>query len=427
MSAPHVDDAERTVLGAVMLSPTALTDVAPVLTGDDFHLPAHETIWDTILALHITGVPVDVLTVSAHLTETGDIRRVGGAPYLHDLISGVTTTSNALWHARIIRDQATRRRLVLAATRTEQLAVSGEGTAADLAAMAMQEVTAAYRPDPTISATLVGDLADEALDRLESPADHDGVLWPWVDVNHVLNPMAPGNLLLVAGRPGCGKSVALVDIARHAAVHQGKTVVLQSLEMSTEEVMLRILSAEARVPLSDLQHRTISVELWKRLADARVKLQDAPLHVLDTPAVGIVDIRASITRFHPDVLLLDYLQLAQVNPKVERRQGLEEFTRALKLTAKSEGIPIVAAAQLGRGPELRTDHRPQLSDLRETGGLENDSDVVVLMFRPDYYDPESARAGEVDMIVGKQRNGPTGTVTLIHQLHYARIVDAAAF
>ena len=426
-SPPRDAAAEAAVLGSVLQSPTALTEVAPTLAGEDFYDPRHELVWDAVCALADAGEGVDPITVGDCMRRAGTLDRAGGQVALFDLVSGVPTVANAGYYARIVREKAALRRLLAAGTRIVQTATGTDGTAEDVAAVAMSELAAATRPDPTAGSTRIGDTIDALIESLESPPSTEGsVKWPWRDGDRVLAPMAPGQLVIAAARASMGKSVCCVDVARHAAIRQGKTVVLHALEMSRQEVELRIVAAEARVPLDALKQHTLTDEHWGRLANARADLADADLHIVDDPEVSLADLRASVARHRPDLVVLDYVQLGRTNPKLERRVALEEYVRGLKLLAKAEGFPLFAAAQLGRGPDLRTDHTPQMSDLRETGGLENDADVVVLLYRPDYYERESTRAGEVDVIVAKQRNGPTGTFTLVHQLHYSRFVDMAA-
>lgn len=421
---PHDPDAEKAVLGSALLSPTALIEVAPLLTGTDFYTFANELVWDAITALHAAGTGVDPITTAAAMTQAGTLARAGGALYLHELTSAVITTTNARHYADIVREKAALRRLITAHTRGLQLAHSGEGRAADMLTASQEELAAAYRTDPSAGSTLIGDLLDDAIDAIEQ-GHTDGIPWPWVDANRTLNPASPGQVILFAARPSVGKSVAMVDVARHAALVEGKTVVLHSLEMSATEIIHRILAAEARVPLSNIKSNSLSEGEWARVALARQCLAAARLHIVDDPDVGLADIQATVSRHGANMVVLDYIQLAKVDPKLERRLGLEALSRGLKKLAKSAGIPIVMAAQLNRGPAQRGDARPMMSDLRETGALEQDADVVVLLHRPDQLEPECERAGEVDLIVAKQRNGETKTITLVHQLHYSRFRDYA--
>lgn len=415
-------DAEASVLGACLHSPNALTECATILEPGDFHSPQHETIWIALTDLHAAAHGVDPVTVSNHLRAQGALDRVGGPTRITDLYTSVHVASNATYYARIVRGLATRRRVTAAATRITQLA-AGDLTPDQVVSLAVSELEAAHRPDASDTPTLVGDLIDGILDDLDADVPEGGVLWPWADLNGPMNALRPGQLVLLAGRPAMGKSVALVDVARDAAIRQDKTVVMHSLEMSREEVMHRILAAEARIPLDHITRHTLSEAEWDRIAQARARLSEARLHIVDTAQVGIAEIRSSLRTYQPDLLVLDYIQLAARNPRLDPRQGLDELARALKVAAKTHGVPIVSAAQLARAAENRSEATPRLSDLRESGALEQDADAVILLHRPDYYEPESSRAGEIDLIIAKQRGGATRTVPLVHQLHYARIVD----
>ena len=414
-------DPEIAVLGACMHSPTALTECAPLLIADDFHTPRHGLIWDAITTLHDAGQTADPVAVT---TQLGDmLTRAGGPVYIADLYTGTFTSSNAAYYARIVRDQATRRRVEAASTRIRQLAITQDLPADQVVALAVSEIEATHRPDPQAARTRVADHLDTVLDDLTQPQER-GVPWPWADFTEVVNPLTPGKLAVFAARPGIGKSVTLVDLAREWALRRGQTVVLFTLEMPTSEVIHRILAAEARVPTTHLARKTLTGEDWQNIAAVRSRLEDARLHIIDNQAATLADLRAAITTYQPSVVLVDYLQIAGMNPRLERRAGLEEYTRGLKRLAMSQDVAVVAAAQLNRQSEHRHDRKPQLSDLRETGTIEQDADTVVLIHRPDYYDPMD-RAGEVDMIVAKQRGGQTRTVELVHQLHYSRFVNAA--
>lgn len=419
-------DAERAVLGACLNSPAAMATAVKVVRPEDFYVPAHETIWDAMLSLHDSGQSVDEHTLPAALKRSGDLQRVGGLLVIADLIGAGINPAAIREHARIVAETGVLRRMTMAGQRVTQLASDGAISPRELAALALAEIEAAYRPTTDERATRVSDFIDDVIDDLEQRDQPSGLEWPYRTTRRCLNPLTPGQLILVAARPGAGKSVMCVDLARDVAIRQGKSVILWSLEMSREEILKRLLAAESRVHLSRIQARDLTAEDWDRIAKATVRIREADLHIVDDPTATVSDIRAAIKTHQPDLLVLDYVQLGTMNPKVERRQGLEEFTRGLKLTAKAAGIPVVTAAQLGRGPEMRVDHTPLLSDLRESGSLENDADTVVLLYRPDYYEAESPRAGELDLIVAKQRNGPTDTIALVHQLHYSRIVDAAA-
>lgn len=415
-------DAERAVIGAALASPSAARDACAILAPRDFHHPPHEWAWDAVTALHEAGHPVDAVTVAARMRQDGTLTRTDPTMLTDCLAVG---RSEAIRHyARIVADLACRRRLITAGTRVVQVAEGAEASTKDLVTMALEEIGAASRPSIADAATLSEQVAD-AVNAI-SETRTAGWRWPWEDLNRLLLPAQPGQFILFAARPAVGKSVTLVDIARHVAVHQQLPVVLHTLEMSTTEVLHRMLAAEAKVMLDHIKRNELSEDEWARLLDASIRVGDAPLTIVDDATAGLPEVQASIRTYKPAVLLFDYFQLGRTNPAVkDRRLALEELSRGFKVTAKETGVPIVSAAQVRRKPQGHEGDPPALSDLRETGSLEQDCDVAVMIHREDAEEPECARAGEVDLIVTKQRNGPTGTATLVHQLHYSRFVDMA--
>ncbi|MBX6723536.1 MAG: replicative DNA helicase, partial [Dactylosporangium sp.] len=370
--------------------------------------------------------------------DSGDLARVGGAPYLHTLIAAVPTAANAAYYARIVSERAVLRRLVEAGTRIVQLgygAAAGAGRdvddVVDLAQQAVYEVTE-RRVSEDFS--VLADLLQPTLDEIEAVGSQGGVMTGvptgFTDLDRLLNGLHPGQLIVVAGRPGLGKSTVSMDFARHAAIRHNLASVIFSLEMSKVEIVMRLLSAEARVPLHVLRSGQLSDDDWTKLARRMGEISEAPLFVDDTPNMNLMEIRAKARRLRQRhdlrLVVVDYLQLMTTPKRVEsRQQEVAELSRGLKLLAKEIECPVVAVSQLNRGPEQRTDKRPQLSDLRESGSIEQDADVVILLHREDYYDKESPRAGEADFIVAKHRNGPTDTITVAAQLHMSRFVDMA--
>lgn len=430
--------AEQCVLGGMLLSKDAIADVIEILRSSDFYRPAHATIFDAILDLYGRGEPADPITVAAALADSGDLARVGGAPYLHTLIAAVPTAANAAYYARIVSERAVLRRLVEAGTRIVQLgygAAAGAGRdvddVVDLAQQAVYEVTE-RRVSEDFS--VLADLLQPTLDEIEAVGSQSGVMTGvptgFTDLDRLLNGLHPGQLIVVAGRPGLGKSTVSMDFARNAAIRHNLASVIFSLEMSKVEIVMRLLSAEARVPLHVLRSGQLSDDDWTKLARRMGEISEAPLFVDDTPNMNLMEIRAKARRLRQRhdlrLVVVDYLQLMTTPKRVEsRQQEVAELSRGLKLLAKEIECPVVAVSQLNRGPEQRTDKRPQLSDLRESGSIEQDADVVILLHREDYYDKESPRAGEADFIVAKHRNGPTDTITVAAQLHMSRFVDMA--
>ncbi len=430
--------AEQSVLGGMMLSKDAIADVVEVVKAPDFYRPAHATIFDKILDLYGRGEPADPITVAAALADSGDLARIGGAPYLHTLIASVPTAANSAYYARIVSERAVLRRLIEAGTRIVQL---GYGSAAgggrdvdDLVDLAQQAVYDVTERRVSEDFAVLSDLLQPTLDEIEAVGAQGGVMTGvptgFTDLDRLLNGLHPGQLIVVAGRPGLGKSTAAMDFARSCSVKHNFSSAIFSLEMSKVEIVMRLLSAEARVPLNVLRSGQLSDDDWTKLARRMGEISEAPLFVDDTPNMNLMEIRAKARRlkqrFDLKLVVVDYLQLMTSPKRVEsRQQEVAELSRGLKLLAKEIECPVVAVSQLNRGPEQRTDKRPQLSDLRESGSIEQDADVVILLHRDDYYDKESARAGEADFIVAKHRNGPTDTVTVAAQLHLSRFVDMA--
>ena len=433
---PQDVEAEQSVLGGMLLSKDAIADVIEALRSGDFYRPAHQTIFDVMVELYGKGEPVDPITVSAELTKTGDLGRVGGAPYLHTLSSSVPTAANAGYYAKIVAERAILRRLVEAGTRIVQLGYSsGGGEVDDLVDRAQQTVYDVTERRTSDDYTLLEDLMQPTMDELEAIGGRSGAMsgvpTGFVDLDALTNGLHPGQLIVIAGRPGLGKSTLGLDIARSASIKHGLTSVIFSLEMGKTEITMRLLSAEARVPLHHMRSGSMTDDDWARLARRMGEVAEAPLYIDDSPNLTMMEIRAKARRLRQRkelrLIVIDYLQLMTGNKKAEsRQQEVSELSRNLKLLAKELEVPVIAMSQLNRGAEQRTDKKPMLSDLRESGSIEQDADVVVLLHREDAYEKESPRAGEADFIVAKHRNGPTQTITVAFQGHYSRFVDMSS-
>ncbi|MCK1806004.1 replicative DNA helicase [Micromonospora sp. R42106] len=430
--------AEQCVLGGMLLSKDAIADVVEILKTNDFYRPVHATIFDAILDIYGRGEPADPITVAAALADSGDLARIGGAPYLHTLIASVPTAANAAYYARIVGERAVLRRLVEAGTRIVQLGYgtgpSGSRDVDDIVDLAQQAVYEITEKRVSEDFAVLADMLQPTLDEIEAVGAQGGVMTGvptgFTDLDRLLNGLHAGQLIIVAGRPGLGKSTASMDFARNAAIRANQASAIFSLEMSKVEIVMRLLSAEARVPLHVLRSGQLSDDDWTKLARCMGEISEAPLFVDDTPSMNLMEIRAKARRLKQKhdlkLIVVDYLQLMTSPKRTEsRQQEVADLSRGLKLLAKEVECPVIAVSQLNRGPEQRTDKRPQLSDLRESGSIEQDADVVILLHRDDYYDKESPRAGEADFIVAKHRNGPTDTVTVAAQLHLSRFVDMA--
>ena len=378
--------------------------------------------------------PADAVTVAAELSKNGDIARIGGATYLHTLVSMVPTAANGGYYGRIVREQAILRRLVEAGTRIVQMGYTGTGDVDDMVDRAQAEVYDVTDRRTSEDYLPLRDIMGEALNEIEAISNRGGemigVPTGFIELDKLTNGLHPGQLVIVAARPALGKSTLGLDICRAASIKHGLASVIFSLEMSRNEIVMRLLSAEAQVPLHHMRAGTMSDADWTKLASKMGTVSEAPLFIDDSPNMTLMEIRAKCRRLKQRhdlrLVVVDYLQLMTSGKRVEsRQQEVSEFSRSLKLLAKELEVPVIAISQLNRGAEQRTDKRPLLADLRESGSLEQDADVVVLLHREDAYERESPRAGEADFIVAKHRNGPTATVTVAFQGHYSRFVDMA--
>jgi replicative DNA helicase len=427
--------AEQCVLGAMLLSKDAIADVVEAIRATDFYRPAHQIVFDTILDIYGRGEPADPVTVAAQLTRNGELPRMGGAPYLHTLIASVPTAANAGYYAAIVRERAILRRLVEAGTRIVQMGYTADGAdvddVVDRAQAAVYDVTDKRTSEDYVR---LEDVMQQALDEIEAIGargdELSGVPTGFVDLDRLTNGLHPGQMIIIAARPAVGKSTLGLDICRAASIKSGQTSAIFSLEMSRSEITMRLLSAEARVPLHHMRTGKLTEEDWARLARRMGEVAEAPLFIDDSPNLTMMEIRAKARRLKQrhdlKLIVVDYLQLMSPHKRAEsRQQEVSEMSRALKLLAKELEVPVVAISQLNRGAEQRTDKKPQIADLRESGSLEQDADMVILLYREDIVEKESPRAGEADFIVAKHRNGPTATITVAFQGHYSRFVDMA--
>ncbi len=431
---PQDNAAEQSVLGSMLLSKDAIADVVEAVRGTDFYRPAHEAIFDVIVDLYGRGEPADPVTVSAELQKRGELGRVGGAPYLHTLSASVPIAANAGYYAEIVREKAILRRLVDAGTRIVQWGYAGEGEADEVVDRAQAEVYSVTDKRSAEDYAPLSEIMEATLDEIEAISNRDGqmvgVPTGFTDLDELTNGLHGGQMVIVAARPAMGKSTLALDFCRAASIHNNMASVIFSLEMTRNEITMRLLSAEGKIPLNHMRNGHMGDEDWAKLARKMGEVSSAPLFIDDSPNMTMMEIRAKARRLKQRhdlrLIVIDYLQLMSSGKKVESRQlEVSEFSRQIKLLAKELDVPIVALSQLNRGPEQRADKRPMMSDLRESGSIEQDADVVILLHREDAYEKESTRPGEADIIVAKHRNGPTRDVVVAFQGHYSRFVDMA--
>jgi replicative DNA helicase len=570
--------AEQSVLGGMLLSKDAIADVLERLRPGDFYRPAHQSVYDAILDLYGRGEPADAVTVSAELDRRGLLKRVGGAPYLHTLISTVPTAANAGYYAGIVAEKSLLRRLVEAGTRVVQYGYAGaEGAdVAQVVDRAQSEIYNVTDGRTTEDFVPLEQLLQPTMDEIDAIASQGGIArgvpTGFTDLDEVTNGLHPGQMIVVAARPGMGKALALdtplptptgwttmgevqigdfligadglptrvvaateimlgrpcfevefsdgtvivadaehqwptesgirttaqlrsgsdrlmpatlptrargatallalgvhvawvravdsvqvrcvqvdneshlylagegmlpthnstlgLDFLRSCSIKNRMSSIVFSLEMSKSEIVMRLLSAEAKIKLADMRSGRMSDDDWTRLARRMSEISEAPLYIDDSPNLTMMEIRAKARRLHQKadlrLIVIDYLQLMTSGKKVEsRQQEVSEFSRQIKLLAKELEVPVVAMSQLNRGPEQRTDKKPMLADLRESGSIEQDADMVILLHRPDAFERDDPRGGEADLILAKHRNGPTKTITVAHQLHLSRFTNMA--
>jgi replicative DNA helicase len=411
----------------MLLSAGAIADVRGIIGPLDHYRPAHQLVHEAILRLDDAGEPVDAVTVADDMAQRGELAKITGAGYLHTLIASVPTAANAGWYARIVQRKAIMRRAIEAGTRIAQMGYGDADDAAEVAEAARREA------DAILGAPAAGGVQDaaqvfyEVLGTLENGAER-GLPTPWADVNAAVPGLAPGELIVIGASSGTGKSIAGLNLCAHLALDRGVPALIATMEMSRHEVMLRLISAEARVPLWNLTHRQLADEDWHRIKDVQDRITGAPLVIDDSPAMSVATIRSRLremARTQPaGIVFVDYLTLLRDPDGAENRQNaVAANARALKHLAGEFGIPVVAAAQLNRDGKHRGDKRPQPSDLRDSAEIEHAASLIILLYREDVHGEDTPRAGEIDLIVGKNRNGPPCTVTMAFQGYYARLVD----
>jgi len=429
---PHDLLAEQSAIGGMLLSKDAVADVVETVRGVDFYIPKHEVIFEAVLTLYSHGEPTDVIAVTDELTKTAQLQRAGGAEYLHTLTGLVPTAANAGYYASIVAEKAVLRRLVEAGTRIVQMGYASEGEVVDLVNNAQAEIYGVTGGVEAEDYVPLVEAIDTAVDEIERARGRDGemigVPTGFSELDELTNGLHGGQLIIVAARPGLGKSTLALDFARAATIKAGLPSIFFSLEMGRSEIAMRLMSAEGAVPLQNMRKGTLDSRDWTTIASTRGRINDAPLYIDDSPNMTLVEIRAKCRRLKQrqglKMVIIDYLQLMTSGKRVEsRQQEVSEFSRALKLLAKELQVPVIALSQLNRGPEQRADKMPALSDLRESGSIEQDADMVILLHRESAYERDSPRAGEADLIVAKHRNGPTRTITVAFHGHFSRFAD----
>jgi replicative DNA helicase len=435
---PQNLEAEESVLGAMMISPGAIGAVSEVLDAGDFYRESHAKVYRAALALYAKGEPVDAITLTDELEERGELEAVGGRVRLHELAALVPASANAAHYARIVHETATLRGLIRAGGEIARLGWERPGETGDLVDQAEQILYDLSQQRVTGEWSEIEELLKESFERItqlyESGVDLTGTPSGFRDLDRLTSGFQPGNLIIVAARPSMGKSALALCMAANMGVRHNIPVGLFTLEMSKAEVTQRLMCSEAKVESQRLRNGKLAPDDWPRLTAACDKLAKAPIYVDDTGLLNMMEIRSKARRLkarHPNLglIIVDYLQLLTPSHRRDsdgRVQEVSEMSRSLKILARDLDVPIVALSQLSRAVEQRTDKRPILSDLRESGSIEQDADLVAFVYRDEYYNEESDQQGLAEVILAKHRNGPTDSIKLSFLKRYAKFSDLAA-
>jgi replicative DNA helicase len=434
---PHNLEAERSVLGAILVHNDAFNTAAQVIDGRDFYRDAHRRIFDRMVALSERGEAIDFITLKEELSRGGDLEEVGGPAYVASLVDGVPRATNVEYYARIVKEKATLRNLIYAANKILTNAYEADQESDLILDEAESSIFAVA--DDRLKAGFVPmrELVNESFPKIEQLFEHKrlvtGVPTGFVDLDEMTRGLQPGDLVIIAARPSMGKTSLVLNIAQHVAVQGEHTVGFFSLEMSKESLFIRLLTSEAQIDSHRLMSGHIADRDYSRISHALEKLSSMRLFIDDTANISVLEMRAKSRRLQAEhglsLIVVDYIQLMSARGRYENRTlELASISRSLKGLAKELNAPIVVLSQLSRAPESRSDHRPQLSDLRESGALEQDADVVILIYRDDAYnrDPNNPDAGTAELILAKQRNGPTGIVRLAFLREQTRFANLAA-
>jgi replicative DNA helicase len=427
---PQNIEAEESLLGAMLLSKEAIATAVETVAADDFYRPAHAHLFEAIVALYGAGEPVDPLTVSEVLARSGLLDALGGKQAILRIQVGTPAASNAGFYARIVADHALLRRLVAVGSEIAELGYTPTSDITETVDRAESLVFDVANRRQTTSLRGIHATLQDSLAHLEALFEHDGqttgIPTGYRDLDELLLGWQPSNLIVLAARPGQGKTAFALGSAVHAALHVGRPVVFFSLEMGYLELTQRILAAEAGINSRLLRTGRIPEGDWSRISHAVGRLAEAPLFIDDNPHLTVMDMRAKCRRLkaqHGDLglVVVDYLQLMSTPRKAENRQvEVSELSRGLKVLARDLEVPVLALSQLNRSLEYRADKRPMLADLRESGALEQDADIVAFIYRDDTYNPDSSEKGAAEIIVAKHRNGPTGKIRLTFIDHLAK-------
>lgn len=430
---PQNMEAEQAVLGAILLEAEALITSMERLRAEDFYSVSHQRIFEVMVALGEDGEPIDLVTLTARLQDLGQLDEVGGVSYLAKLAGAVPTAANVEYYAQIVEEKSMLRRLIRTAT---QIVSSGYATEDDVGVLlgdAERRIMELSQNRSSSGFISIRDVLMEVFERVEFLYNHrggtTGIPSGFVDLDKMTAGFQRNDLIILAARPSVGKTAFALNVAQNVAVRAGESVAIFSLEMSAAQLVQRMVCAESNVDATRMRTGELKGDDWEKLSMAIGSLSEAQIYIDDTPGITVADIRAKCRRLKKEkglgMILIDYLQLIQGRGKAgeNRQQEVSEISRTLKMIARELEVPVIALSQLSRGVEQRQDKRPMMSDLRESGSIEQDADIVAFLYRDDYYDKETEKKNIIEIIIAKQRNGPVGTVELVFLKQFNKFVN----
>ncbi|MFE4704859.1 replicative DNA helicase [Peribacillus simplex] len=430
---PQNIEAEQAVLGAIFLEPSSLTVTSEVLIPEDFYRSSHQKIFNVMLKLNDEGKAVDLITVTEELAATKNLEEVGGVSYLSELAGSVPTAANIEYYARIVEEKSLLRRLIRTATNIAQEGYSREDEVEELLGEAEKTIMEVAQRKNSGAFQNIKDVLVSTYDNIEvlttRTGDVTGIPTGFAELDRMTAGFQRNDLIIVGARPSVGKTAFALNIAQNVATKTEENVAIFSLEMGAEQLVMRMLCAEGNINAQNLRTGSLTDEDWRKLTMAMGSLSNAGIYIDDTPGVRIGEIRSKCRRLKQEnglgMILIDYLQLIQGDGRSgdNRQQEVSEISRSLKALARELKVPVIALSQLSRGVEQRQDKRPMMSDIRESGSIEQDADIVAFLYRDDYYDKESENKNIIEIIIAKQRNGPVGTVSLAFVKEYNKFVN----
>ena len=419
-SSPQSIEAEKSVLGSMMIDKNVIAQAVEILSAEDFYRGAHKYIFKSIVEMYQRDEPIDEITLLEHLKSTDRLEKSGGISYITEIGSSVLTTANVKSYIKIVEDKATLRKLIDSSTKIIESCYNNQDDVEKVIDVAEQKIFDLAEKKSSSDFEPLSDILERGFEQIETlfnnKGEVTGVGSGFKDLDDLTSGFQKGDMILIAARPSMGKTTFALNIAEHAALREGKSVVIFSLEMSKEQLAYKLLCSEANVDMLKLRTGNLEDKDWENIARASGPLSSAKIYIDDTAGVSIMEMRSKCRRlkieYGIDLILIDYLQLMSGSGEESRQQEVSEISRNIKAIAKEMQCPVIALSQLSRAPEQRADHRPMLSDLRESGSIEQDADLVMFLYRDEYYNKETEEKNVAECIIAKQRNGPVGNVKL---------------